>query len=181
MNKKIKLLRETVGLTETDISRFLNISSYKYTAFENNKTNIPLEILALLSIMYSIPIDIIIDKKYTKSDLLIFLESHSLLHLPKDKIIKSITQNLIGFEGKKISYKDISSLKKKMQQNAINNINKIIEENNITTIIFANRTNIKCDSLKSILLKKRFLTTNEILKISKEFSTSTSDILFNNL
>lgn len=34
MNQKLKFLRETLELTEKEISAFLNISSYKYISFE---------------------------------------------------------------------------------------------------------------------------------------------------
>ena len=43
MNQKIKFLRETLGLTEKEISSFLNISSYKYTSFKKAMTVIPCE------------------------------------------------------------------------------------------------------------------------------------------
>lgn len=178
MNKKIRLLRESIGLTETEISRFLNISSYKYVAFENNQANISLDILALISLIYNIPIDIIINPKYTKNDLLLYLQNHSSFHLSKEQTIKKITYNLTGNEGKNISYRNINLLKKKIQKNIINNINKIIEEKSISTTMLANQLGIEHDSLESILLKKRFLTTNEVIKISQEFSISASVILF---
>lgn len=42
MNQKIKFIRENLNLTNKDISVFLNISSYKYAAFEQIGMDIPL-------------------------------------------------------------------------------------------------------------------------------------------
>ena len=70
MNQKIKFLRETLGLTEKEISSFLNISSYKYTSFEKAMTVIPCDILILLSKIYGINIEMLIDSKFDNQDLL---------------------------------------------------------------------------------------------------------------
>ena len=55
MSNRIKALREGTGLSETQISSLLNISSYKYKRVENGSLNLTVDVLVLLSIMYGVP------------------------------------------------------------------------------------------------------------------------------
>lgn len=55
MGNRIKALREGTGLSETQISSLLNISSYKYKRVENGSLNLTVDVLVLLSIMYGVP------------------------------------------------------------------------------------------------------------------------------
>ena len=87
MNQKMKFLRETLGLTEKEISSFLNISSYKYTSFEKTAADIPCDILILLSRIYGVNIELLIDSKFNNQDLLSELEKQGLIE-EKDAIEK---------------------------------------------------------------------------------------------
>lgn len=65
MHSKIKEIRMRLGLSETQISSLLNISSYKYRRYENGNLVLPVEILVLLSIMYDISIDLLVFDKFS--------------------------------------------------------------------------------------------------------------------
>ncbi len=65
MHSKIKEVRMQLGLSETQVSSLLNISSYKYRRYENGNLVLPVEILVLLSIMYDISIDLLVFDKYS--------------------------------------------------------------------------------------------------------------------
>ena len=57
MKTRIKDLREDKDLTQTDISKMLNISQVAYSYYELNKRNVPLEILCKLADFYNVSVD----------------------------------------------------------------------------------------------------------------------------
>ncbi len=57
METRIKNLREDNDLTQTQLSKFLNISQVAYSYYELNKRNIPLEILCKLADFYNTSTD----------------------------------------------------------------------------------------------------------------------------
>ena len=73
MHNKIKEIRMRLGLSESKISSLLNISSYKYRRFEDGSLTLTVEALVLLSIMYDIPIDLLVFDKFNTD--LIFEET----------------------------------------------------------------------------------------------------------
>lgn len=57
MKTRIKNLREDNDLTQSEISKLLNISQVAYSYYELNKRNIPLELLSKLADYYNTSID----------------------------------------------------------------------------------------------------------------------------
>lgn len=62
MKTRIKILRESKDLTQTQISKMLNISQVAYSYYELNKRAIPLELLSKLADFYNTSIDYILFK-----------------------------------------------------------------------------------------------------------------------
>lgn len=60
MKTRIKNLREDNDLTQSEISKFLNISQVAYSYYELNKRNIPLELLSKLADYYNTSIDYLV-------------------------------------------------------------------------------------------------------------------------
>ena len=60
MKTRIKNLREDNDLTQSQISKFLNISQVAYSYYELNKRNIPLELLSKLADYYNTSIDYLV-------------------------------------------------------------------------------------------------------------------------
>lgn len=60
MKTRIKNLREDNDLTQSEISKLLNISQVAYSYYELNKRNIPLELLSKLADYYNISIDYLV-------------------------------------------------------------------------------------------------------------------------
>ena len=116
MNQKIKFLRETLGLTEKEISSFLNISSYKYTSFEKAMTIIPCDILILLSKIYGINIEMLIDSKFDNQDLLFELKSQGIIG--EKNILEKLKQNLLQ-DNIKLTYRSVKKIKTTYQENII--------------------------------------------------------------
>ena len=57
MKTIIKDLREDHDLTQTDVSKLLNISQVAYSYYELNRRNIPIEVLIKLADFYHTSID----------------------------------------------------------------------------------------------------------------------------
>lgn len=57
MKTRIKDLREDKDLTQTEISKFLNIFQVAYSYYELDKRSIPLEILCKLADFYNVSVD----------------------------------------------------------------------------------------------------------------------------
>ncbi len=174
MNQKIKFLREALGLTEKEISSFLNISSYKYSSFEKAPTDIPCDILILLSRIYAVNIEFLLNSKFDNQDLLSELKKQGLTE--EENILDRLRQNLLQ-NNTKMTYSSIRNVKNGFQQNIINFINNFIENNGISVIDFAKSVDIDKQSLKSILLKNRFIELDELKSISEKLNVSVSNII----
>lgn len=67
MKTRIRDLREDRDLTQSDISRMLNISQVAYSYYELNKRSIPLESLCKLADFYKVSVDYILYRSDRKS------------------------------------------------------------------------------------------------------------------
>ena len=67
MKTRIRDLREDRDLTQTEISKLLNISQVAYSYYELNKRNIPLESLCKLADFYNVSLDYILYRTEEKS------------------------------------------------------------------------------------------------------------------
>ena len=173
MNKKIKYLRETLGLTEKEISSFLNISSYKYTSFEKAMTVIPCDILILLSKIYGINIEMLIDSKFDNQDLLFELKSQGIIG---ENILDKLKQNLLQ-DNIKLTYRSVKKIKTNYQDNIIHFLKTLIYDSGKSVFEFSRYVNMNSQSLDSILQKKRFIELNELISISEKFKISVNDII----
>lgn len=175
MNQKIKFLREALGLTEKEISSFLNISSYKYSSFEKAPTDIPCDILILLSRIYAVNIEFLLNSKFDNQDLLSELKKQGLTE--EENILDRLRQNLLQNNNTKITYSSIRNVKNGFQQNIINFINNFIENSAVSVTDFAKSVDIDKQNLKSILLKNRFIELDELKSISEKLNIPVSDII----
>lgn len=174
MNQKIKFLRETLGLTEKEISTFLNISSYKYVSFEKTTVVIPCDILILLSRIYGISLDLLFDNKFDNQDLLSKLEEQNLIG--EKNILEKLKRNLLQ-SNTKITYRSVKKVKNNYQENIINYLKMLIYSSGLNRFEFAKQIDMNSESLDLILQKKRFIELDEIISISKKFKISVNDII----
>ncbi len=177
MNQKIKFIREKLGLTEKEVSAFLNISSYKYAVFEKIGTDIPCEFILLLAKLYGIKAEMIIDSKYTNEDLLYEISNNNLFDNSKERLNDILKYNLFGNETILLSYRSIKKVKSIIQQNIINRLLLIIKENNFSKHDLTVVLGMNIETLESVLSGKRFTTTSELINISNEFNISVSDMM----
>lgn len=174
MNQKIKFLRETLGLTEKEISSFLNISSYKYSSFEKVAMAIPCDILILLSRIYGINIELLIDSKFNNQNLLSELEKQGLVE--EKNILEKLKLNLLQ-SNNKMTYRSVKKVKNNYQENIIHSLKKFIYNSRMSLIDFAKYIDMNSQNLDSILQKKRFIELDELIGISEKFNISVNDII----
>ncbi len=90
----LKTIRNFIGLSEKDLAKFLAINTRTYRAYENNKILIPKENIQILSKMYGItPNDLL-----NCNDILQLPQFCIFLTLTKEQIITKLTKNLFGEE-----------------------------------------------------------------------------------
>lgn len=177
MNYKIKFIRETLNLTATEISRFLNISSYKYIYYENSSIDIPCEILLLLAKIYNISFVMFIDNNISKNDIILKLNKQNYNLKNKLDIIKKLEYNFTNNSNCKITYHLIKSTKEIYQQNIINTICELLLNKNMSLNDFSNYVGISKMNIDSILTKKRFITVVELVCISNKFNISIENFI----
>lgn len=90
----LKTIRNFIGLSEKDLAKFLAINTRTYRAYENNKISIPKENIQILSKMYGItPNDLL-----NCNNILQLPQIRALLNLTKEQTITKLTKNLFGQE-----------------------------------------------------------------------------------
>ena len=90
MHNKIKAIRIHLGLTYTQVSSLINISSYKYKRYENGTIELSSDILILLSLMYGVSLDHLIFSKFTVNEILSSPSINCLKKLDLSKRLNSI-------------------------------------------------------------------------------------------
>lgn len=128
VHNKIRKLRISVNLTETEISNLLNISSYKYRRYESGEINITSETVVLLSIIFQVPLDFFLYDKYSIEDVINKSFVKRLDIREHEDIITNLEQNLCRacpYECTKISYRVIKRVIQKKQNIFSENIKNI--------------------------------------------------------
>lgn len=113
MNNKIKEIRVKLGLSETQISSVLYISSYKYRRYEKDPFIISVEVLVLLSIMYDIPIDLLVFDKFSSEVIFKETSMKKILKLSENErfaILKSNMCKYSTFSCASISYRVVNNI-----------------------------------------------------------------------
>ena len=177
MNQELKFLRETLGLTEKEISAFLNISSYKYISFEKTAVEVPCDMLILLSRIYGIDIELFLNNHYSNQDLSTELTKQGIIGKNKEDILEHLRQNLFHNNDTKVTYRSIRKIKTDIQNNIIKFITALIKNDGMSLHDFATAIDSDKQNLDSILSKKRFIELDELIKVSEKFEVSINNIV----
>lgn len=113
MSNRIKELREVTGLSETQISSLLNISSYKYKRLENGSLNLTADVLVLLSIMYGVPIDFLIFDRYDTDNFSLNYLIEKIENRPEIEVISILASNMCQyctFECSSVNYRVVKNI-----------------------------------------------------------------------
>lgn len=99
--KKIKAVRELLGISETQVSNTIHVNSYKYKRSEGDVAYLTTEMLILLSIIYRVPFEKFLLGEYTIDDIISDEYLNSLKGLGKDQIEIILKDNLCLYFPKK--------------------------------------------------------------------------------
>ena len=166
MNYKLSYIRNILKLNEKDISKYLNISAYKYKSLERNSFNISFDILYILSIIYEIPYYVLSESIYDDQYIYNILKRNGMLIQSREELENRFSQNL----NNNCNFQAIGKIKKELNKTVISNLNRLIEEKAISIEEFANIVDIEYSSIISIISGRRIISINELSKISTAFS-----------
>lgn len=143
MHNKIKKIRIQMGLSEAQISSYLNISSYKYRRYEDGSLLLTVDVLILLSIMYDISIDLLIFDKYSVELILNEATIKELLKVSKNERAEIIEYNVCKyctFDCISINYRVIKNILAKYLNELAKNLkilrcSQLLEISEISSVI----------------------------------------------
>lgn len=99
--KKIKAVRELLGISETQVSNTIYVNSYKYKRSEGDVAYLTTEMLILLSVIYRVPFEKFLLDEYSVEDIISDDYLNSLKGLGKDQIELILKDNLCSYFPKK--------------------------------------------------------------------------------
>lgn len=179
MNIKLRELRVYLKLSETQISSFLNISSYKYKRFEKGELPVPVEIILLLSIMYNIPFDYIIYDKYDISDLIKTLIKNNTLSKESATPLKILENNILKHPystGTVINQKMIKSILCFYIENFSNNLIILRKNKNLEIQKVADKLSIDLEHYSILEKGASWPNVFDVLKIAGYFNVRPQDL-----
>lgn len=173
MHTKLKAIREYIGLSEAQISLYLNISCYKYKRIENGTIDISLEIVLLLSYIYDILIDYLI---FDSCSLDSILNNYNIQQIKRKRTIVSVfEQNLSknsSIEFLKVSYKIINKIKKESLKILSNNIHSNRLNLNLEIGEISALLKINYDEYCLIEQGRKWPSVDQVSKITSLFCVS---------
>lgn len=180
MHSKIKEIRMRLGLSEAQVSSFLNISSYKYRRYEDGSLTISVEVLVLLSIMYDISIDLLVFDKFNVN---VIFKEESIMNLlsvsEKERIVilKSNMCKYCTFNCASINYRVVKNVIARFLNKFSKNLYelrcvKLFEVSEVSSLL-----NIEVDRYVLLENGKAWPTVYELIEIVSVFSKSINEIL----
>ncbi len=70
INAKLRAIRNHLNFSQTMLSKYFNISSYKYKRLEEDDADVAVDLLLLISVMLRIPLDYLMLDEYSVQDVL---------------------------------------------------------------------------------------------------------------
>ena len=179
MHSKIKEIRIRLGLSESQISSLLNISSYKYRRYEDGSLTISVEVLVLLSIMYDISIDLLVFDKFNINSI---FKEESIIKLlnsseeEKNAILKSNMSRNCNFDGVSINYRVVKNIIAEFLNRFSRNLynwrcSKSFEISEISSLL-----HVDFDHYLNLEKGKVWPTVYELIEIVSIFSKSINEI-----
>lgn len=179
MNNKIRKLRTLVGLTETQLSNLLNMSSYKYIRCEIGTIDFPTESVVLLSIIFQVPIDYLLYNKYSIEDVIKSSNVSDLKLKSKQDILRDFQDNICrtcSCSFSKISYKVIRQVIIDKQKNFSENLAIICNEQNLNELDLIANLKISDELYKNIKSAKYLPDINLLIKFSEYLGVSLKNL-----
>jgi len=91
-SENIRLLRATLGKTQRELSQQIQITSSRYSSYENGKSKPPVDVLIRISRIFNVSIDLLLSVDLTKHSL------KDMLKLPDNRIVLPVVVDHQGNE-----------------------------------------------------------------------------------
>ncbi|KAA0130131.1 helix-turn-helix domain-containing protein [Chryseobacterium sp. SN22] len=91
-SENIRLLRATLGKTQRELSQQIQITSSRYSSYENGKSKPPVDVLIRISRIFNVSIDLLLSVDLTKHSL------KDMLKLPDNRIVLPVVVDQQGNE-----------------------------------------------------------------------------------
>lgn len=115
----LRLLRKMIDVPPKKLAKLLNVTAYTYIAFEQEKMNIPLEIVKMLSMIYQVDEEILLGSEMLQNAELSEKFSR-IAKFPEDEKYNLLCKALLG-ENVKFNYHNIKEVKNKIMDSIYQN------------------------------------------------------------
>lgn len=178
--RKIKAVRELLGISETQVSNTIYVNSYKYKRSEGDIAYLTTEMLILLSIIYKVPFEKFLSDEYSVEDIISDDYLNSLKGLGKDQIEIILKDNLCSYfpkKRKKANSTTIDLILKNERKNFRDNLKSMRESNKFEASQMAELLEIELTEY--INLESRSVLPNPIQfkEFSKKLNVKSSDLI----
>lgn len=143
--KKIKAIRELLGITELQVSSTICVNSYKYKRSEGDINYLSSEMLILLSIIYKVSLEKLLFEEYSSEDIIKDKYLISLKGLGKEQIEVVLKDNLCSYflkKRKKANFATINMILQNERKMFAINLKDIKEKKHIEGINISNMMGI---------------------------------------
>ena len=174
MHIKLKFIREYLNFTLAQISSLLNVSSYKYKRFENGTLDIETEILILISFMFDIKIDYLINEKISIDEIKQLPSIKHLIEMEITDRIIVVKNNLCSHYANETTNCNYRVIRKVLNVTKMTFKKRLYEIRNIKSmdIIFVSEAlNLKKEVFLSYENGKELPSPMLLLDISRLFDT----------
>ena len=132
--RKIKAIREHLGITELQVSGTICVNSYKYKRSEGDINYLSTEMLILLSIIYKVSLEKFLSEEYSTDDILEDKYLNSLKGLGKEQIEVVLKDNLCSYfskKRKKANFATVNMILQNERKMFSVNLKNVIEQKHI--------------------------------------------------
>ncbi len=148
------------------------MSVYKYQSFEKSGQKIPCEMMILLSKLYNISPDVLINDKYSITDLKDLIDSSLSNSLSLGELKKNLLDN-----DDKLTYHTSKRIINHYRDSITDFIKLLIKQQEYNLESFCTENNFDYSDISSYLAKKRFLDCDTLIKICEKYGFQISDII----
>lgn len=180
MHRKIKEIRMGFGLSETQISSMLYISSYKYRRYESGSLVLTVEVLSILAIIYGVPLDYLVFDRFSVDLILEEIDKKGILSIPDNERIKVIVSNMCKyctFDCTSINYRVVKNILAQFLDNFSINLYTLRNLNSIEISQISDMLCISAEHYLDLESGNVWPTIYELIKIGSIFSLSINDLM----
>lgn len=179
MHSKIKEIRMRLGLSESQISSLLNISSYKYRRFEDGTLTLTVEVLVLLSIMYDISVDLLVFDKFSLDMILKEASIKKILKLSEKERIEILESNMCKyctFKCSSVNYRVVKNILARLLDKFSKNLYNLRSVKSFEVTEISSLLNVDIEYYQGLENGDMWPTIFELIEIVYAYSESINDM-----